>query len=77
MQLQMYLSMTVHIYNLSTRETETGVLQVQGQSGLHSKTPSQKTKTKSIITNIDIMQRNRKRVLITLMWQVVSFVFLS
>jgi hypothetical protein len=37
------LGMVVHTFNLSTQEAEAGGSQVGGQSGLHSKTLSQKT----------------------------------
>jgi hypothetical protein len=38
--------MVAHAYKLSTWEVETGGLSVQGQSGLHNETLSQKPKTK-------------------------------
>jgi hypothetical protein len=39
--------MVVHAYNPSTREAETGGLQIEGQRGLHSKILSQ-NETKKI-----------------------------
>jgi hypothetical protein len=45
------LHMVVHNYNSSTKEVEAGGLQVQGQPGQHSKTPSQQKKPKQTEKN--------------------------
>jgi hypothetical protein len=43
--------MVVHACSPSTKETEPGRSQIQGQLGLHSKTLSQKTKTSLFLIN--------------------------
>jgi hypothetical protein len=49
------VDMVVHTYNSGTQEADAGRLQVQGQSGLHSKILFQKVLTKRPLLNLSFV----------------------